>query len=103
MRQATIDFQFVTPAFLGGANQQAELRMPSVRGALRWWSRAMEYPVEDVFGTAPKNSTQAPAQASSVVLRDLSSYPLKTETASVEQITGNRYDYFLTSSTPVSK
>lgn len=99
MRQATIDFQFVTPAFLGGANQQAELRMPSVRGALRWWSRAMEYPVEDVFGTvskqAPKNSTQAPAQASSVVLRDLSSYPLKTETASVEKITGDKYDYFL--------
>ena len=30
----------VTPLFLGGAEQQPELRAPSVRGALRFWLRA---------------------------------------------------------------
>jgi CRISPR-associated protein Cmr1 len=27
--------------FLGGANQQPELRPPSIRGAMRWWFRAL--------------------------------------------------------------
>lgn len=33
-------YRVVTPLFLGGASQQAELRAPSVRGALRFWYRA---------------------------------------------------------------
>lgn len=36
-------FRIVTPMFLGGAepNQEAELRVPSVKGALRFWWRAL--------------------------------------------------------------
>lgn len=38
----TYNLEFITPAFLAGADQgTAELRAPSVRGALRWWFRAL--------------------------------------------------------------
>lgn len=43
MRQATIRLKFVTPAYLGGANPRSgepELRIPSIRGLLRYWLRA---------------------------------------------------------------
>lgn len=37
-------FQIVTPMFLGGANQYAEtIRPPSVKGALRFWWRALNW------------------------------------------------------------
>lgn len=35
-------FEFLTPAFLGGATPEAELRIPSIRGALRHWLRALD-------------------------------------------------------------
>ena len=42
MTTKTFDLEFITPAFLCGANQeQAELRPASVRGQLRWWLRAL--------------------------------------------------------------
>jgi CRISPR-associated protein Cmr1 len=42
MKHLTFRLQLVTPLFLSGADQQAaELRPPSVRGALRFWFRAM--------------------------------------------------------------
>lgn len=38
----TYDLEFITPAFLCGANQnKAELRAPSIRGELRWWFRVL--------------------------------------------------------------
>lgn len=46
--------EFITPAFLTGANQnRAELRAPSIRGELRWWFRALGGTPDqerDVFG-----------------------------------------------------
>ena len=41
MEQIKFECEVVTPMFLGGADQQAELRPPSIRGAMRWWFRAM--------------------------------------------------------------
>jgi hypothetical protein len=43
MQRLTIDVQFVTPCFLGGADpkQNAEWRAESIRGQLRWWFRAV--------------------------------------------------------------
>lgn len=43
MKRIDLDLRFVTPAFLGGANQggPAEWRAASVRGQLRWWFRAL--------------------------------------------------------------
>ncbi|MGZ5444631.1 MAG: type III-B CRISPR module RAMP protein Cmr1 [Thermoanaerobaculia bacterium] len=43
MQRITVDVQFVTPCFLGGADpkQTAEWRAESIRGQLRWWFRAV--------------------------------------------------------------
>lgn len=42
MKKLTFDLEFITPAFIGGANQQAELRPASFVGLLRWWWRALK-------------------------------------------------------------
>jgi CRISPR-associated protein Cmr1 len=43
MNTLTATFRVVTPMFLGGAGptQEAELRVPSIKGALRFWWRAL--------------------------------------------------------------
>jgi CRISPR-associated protein Cmr1 len=38
----TADFRLLTPLFLGGAEQKPELRPPSLKGALRFWYRAID-------------------------------------------------------------
>lgn len=40
----TINYKVITPMFLGGENQEkkAELRAPSIKGALRFWYRAID-------------------------------------------------------------
>lgn len=42
MKKLTFELEFITPAFIGGANQQAELRPTSFVGLLRWWWRALK-------------------------------------------------------------
>lgn len=42
MKKLTFKLEFITPAFIGGANQQAELRPASFVGLLRWWWRALK-------------------------------------------------------------
>ncbi|HSR51473.1 MAG TPA: type III-B CRISPR module RAMP protein Cmr1 [Acidobacteriota bacterium] len=37
-----LDFEVLTPLFLGGAAQQPELRPPSFKGLLRFWYRAVD-------------------------------------------------------------
>jgi len=42
MERLSFKIHVATPLFLSGANQQkVELRPPSIRGALRFWFRAM--------------------------------------------------------------
>lgn len=45
MKRIEAKFEVVTPCFLGGANheEEAELRLPSIKGALRFWWRAWNY------------------------------------------------------------
>ncbi len=45
MKRIKAKFQVVTPCFLGGANhdEEANLRLPSIKGALRFWWRALNY------------------------------------------------------------
>ena len=45
MKRIEAKFQVVTPCFLGGANheKEAELRLPSIKGVLRFWWRALNY------------------------------------------------------------
>lgn len=44
MDRLTVTLKAVTPMFLGGAepNKIAELRAPSIKGALRFWYRAID-------------------------------------------------------------
>ena len=41
MKQHSFQIRIITPGFVGGASQQAELRVPSLRGHVRWWFRAL--------------------------------------------------------------
>lgn len=36
-------YRIATPMFCGGAGQEAELRLPSIKGALRFWWRTMQW------------------------------------------------------------
>jgi CRISPR-associated protein Cmr1 len=42
VKKLTFELEFITPAFIGGANHQAELRPASFVGLLRWWWRALK-------------------------------------------------------------
>lgn len=42
MKKLNFKLEFITPAFIGGAYQQAELRPASFVGLLRWWWRALK-------------------------------------------------------------
>lgn len=45
MNKFSIDFEIVTPMFMAGNNQKtAEFRLPSFKGALRFWYRAVSFP-----------------------------------------------------------
>lgn len=75
--------KLATPAFLAGANQQQpELRVPSIRGCLRWWFRLAEHGAgtsleqirkkeSDLFGSTDKGQR--------LILRIRPGSPLKTE------------------------
>lgn len=68
----TATFQIVTPLFLGGARQEVEgFRLASLKGALRFWWRAAEYPERferAVHGGAGRD--RAAALALATVRRD---------------------------------
>jgi CRISPR-associated protein Cmr1 len=79
VKRLTFDLEFITPAFIGGANQQAELRPASFVGLLRWWWRALkgECNIEnlkaeevEIFGGIAKNlKKEEIKKASPVYLR----------------------------------
>jgi len=61
MRTFDATCRIVTPLFMGGASQQAELRTQSINGVLRWWFRVAGGSLEDekrIFGWAGKTSNQ---------------------------------------------
>ena len=43
MKRLEARFKVVTPCFLGGQSHDAELRLPSIKGALRFWWRSLAY------------------------------------------------------------
>lgn len=96
MKKAEVKIQFVTPCIMGGADRQsAEFRAASVRGALRWWMRALGYGCEQVnalFGVAAGDK----GIRSNVVVRDTTVAMPPTAVQGAQQLTGsNRTDYFL--------
>ena len=61
MRTFSLKCKVITPLFMGGANQQAELRTQSINGLLRWWFRIAGGSIEDekrLFGWAGEKSNQ---------------------------------------------
>jgi CRISPR-associated protein Cmr1 len=42
VKKLIFELEFITPAFIGGADKQAELRPASFVGLLRWWWRALK-------------------------------------------------------------
>jgi len=71
MKMDTIEarFNIVTPMFISGADQtKAELRVPSIKGALRFWWRALNYENDSnklldnesaIFGSSKQNVGQS--------------------------------------------
>lgn len=57
------EFEILTPMFLGGASQEAELRVPSIKGALRFWYRALDPHYNDhepvLFGSGGSDAGQS--------------------------------------------
>ncbi|MBR2871882.1 MAG: hypothetical protein IKB99_00165 [Lentisphaeria bacterium] len=95
MREAVFEFQFLTPALLAGADQQtAEMRIPSLRGALRWWTRLLygdDYENE-VFGYV-KGKECVPSTVKFRLLNDSMGKIIKSQNA--QSLTKNEFDYFL--------
>lgn len=78
MKTEIFQLEVITPCFCGGARpeQQAEIRVPSIRGQLRWWFRALGgfrsqagIPVHEqedrIFGAARSDA----GQASKIIIR----------------------------------
>jgi len=42
MKEVKLTLKVITPLFMGGANQQAELRSQSIKGIIRYWWRALK-------------------------------------------------------------
>lgn len=62
MTTLTADFQVVTPMFLGDADQTAhDLRPPSLKGALRFWWRALHWAEHAPPDKKPSNQATAEA------------------------------------------
>lgn len=64
VKKLTVTYQMITPTFLAGSDQRrAELRLSSVKGALRYWYRAIDpkyYKWEsDLFGGSGENVRQS--------------------------------------------
>jgi len=60
MREITLELEAVTPVFIAGADQMSieneGLRAPSLRGAMRWWFRALSGGAKFSYGDLDLNS-----------------------------------------------
>jgi CRISPR-associated protein Cmr1 len=86
MKIYTLICKVITPLFMGGANQQAELRTQSINGMLRWWFRiagGSKKDEERLFGWAGDESNQG-----LVRIKIISN---KFESEPFPAIPGNRY------------
>ena len=73
-------FECITPCFCAGADQaKAEIRAPSIRGALRWWFRALGGSADaeaEVFGGSnPVTASSLLVRVSNVVAKAVDSLP----------------------------
>lgn len=86
MNTITATYRIVTPMFIGDASQQAiDVRPPSVKGALRFWWRALEW----------KNVLQEAAGDVSKALRDLHQREAKLFGSAADEHTGGQGCFLL--------
>jgi CRISPR-associated protein Cmr1 len=101
LRSLDVELEAVTPLWIGGADSQAELRPPSMRGCLRFWFRAL---AGGLLGESLRDVPSAESavygnttRASSVVLR-LYGAPRTdvkvTGDAEIEQLPGLAYMFW---------
>jgi len=86
MKRYIVSCRVITPLFMGGAGQQAELRTQSINGMLRWWFRVAGGSKEDekrLFGWGGDESNQG-----LVRIKIISN---KFESEPFPAIPGNRY------------
>ncbi len=73
MKKTTIELELITPAYLGNATSAPEIRLPSIKGLLRFWYRAIDpdYRKHEatIFGSASDK------RVSPIVLRFRKKYP----------------------------
>ena len=93
MPWSTITLTVTTPMFCGGADQHAEARVPSLRGALRFWFRALA-------GHALGDNLAGIAKAETAVFGDTErSAPILIRIRHPVQATENRSPAFVTRTT----
>lgn len=73
MNEMKAEVRLITPCFCAGADQQqAEIRVPSIRGQLRWWFRVLggsPAAEREVFGGISRQGEEEKPAASRVCLR----------------------------------
>lgn len=99
MIKKSYQLEFITPAFLAGANQnRAELRAPSIRGELRWWFRVLGGNINqecELFGgLGSKNEKPI---ASKVTVRVVEVVPIYEELSSFGPMSDFGYIYYFAS------
>ncbi len=88
MKRLRLEFEVVTPMFLGGASPfgEAEIRPPSIKGLLRWWFRALGGSKEweaRLFG-----ATGGKASKSRVQIRVIPGQTFRVKKAKKERFSG---------------
>jgi CRISPR-associated protein Cmr1 len=86
MKRYIVNCRVITPLFMGGADQQAELRTQSINGMLRWWFRVAGGSKKDeeiLFGWGGEKANQG-----LVRIKIISN---KFESEPFPAIPGNRY------------
>lgn len=93
MKSQICKLEFITPAFLAGADQgKAELRAASIRGALRWWFRVLggtKTEEAEIFG-----GVQGGVARSKVMVRALVAKPIHRAFEEPGQMSNLGYLYY---------
>src|SRR5436305_15097665 len=99
LKALDVELEAVTPLWIGGADRQAELRPPSVRGCLRYWFRALaggllQESLPEIFA-AESAVFGGTTRASMVVVRLFGSPQIGASVADdVEQLPGLGYMFW---------
>jgi CRISPR-associated protein Cmr1 len=91
MKEVKLTLKVITPLFMGGANQQAELRSQSFNGVLRWWFRAAGGSFEDekkIFGWGGEKSNKGGVKL--IISEQLKSEEFEKEFNSNGSVSQNR-------------